>query len=646
MTWLAKSAGSDPPASEMVRNSSPLRTISCPARRQSVKFARSWNPDMRSPDPVSPSAPAREVLESWKEIAVYVGRSVRTVQLWEKEEDFPVHRHQHDKQGTVFAYRDEVDRWRQSRSAPPRPVPPQLVFPAPHAPPATQSPRGRWLAAVALAASVACTVVFALLRLPEPRLAPPAIRSIAVLPFTNSDPRAGHVSDGLTELLIDDLASIPDLRVMARSSVFRYKRREVSPARTGQELKVDAVVTGDLRRETGRFVIRLELIDVRDGAQLWSGSYPAQTASLPVVQRRMAEELARELRGERAAPAPRRTAAKYPPRPEAYEQYLLGLREWNDRRRESLVRSVAHFRRATELDPQFAAAYAGLANAYGVMVGYGQLTASEGTLLTLAAARKALELDPGNAEAHTSIASSSFRSLWDFSSAERDYRRAIHLNPSYATAHQWYGEYLEAMGRFPEARREIETAFAIDPLSAAITSDLCWISFAERRYEQAIAFGRDVEARDPSRTPERCITNALLATGQFDEVLRRLEARSAPAAASLAEAYRKGGPRGFYSARLQGFLRFQPRPEPIIIARHHALLGDRDQAFVWLEKAFEGRASGTPSFHVDPAFDAIRDDARFRALARRIGLPSSALDATDALARQLPNPRSGSSAGR
>lgn len=602
---------------------------------------------MRSADPSPSSAPARDVLESWKEIAAYVGRSVRTVQLWEKDEDFPIHRQQHDKQGTVFAYREEIDRWRESRSAAPRPIPAPSVLPdspgetpakspidaTPPDPVTPGQPRGgRWIAAAVLAAAIACVFVLGVQRLREPRLPTRAIGSIAVLPFTNGDPRSGHVSDGLTELLIDDLASIPGLRVMARSSVFQSQRKGVPPARVGEELKVDAVVTGEMRRESGGLVIRLELIDVRDGAQLWSGIYPAQTASLPVVQRRMFEEVARALRSEGAAPARPRTDPKYTARPDAYEEYLLGLREWNVRRRDSLLRSVAHFRRATELDPQFAAAYAGLANAYGVMIAYDQLTASEGTLLALAAARKALELDPENAEAHTSIASSSFRSLWDFKSAERDYRRALELNPSYATAHQWYGEYLETMGRFPEARREIESAFAIDPLSSAITSDVCWISVAERRYQQALAFGRSVEARDPARAPQRCMVNALLALGEFDEVLRRLEAQGAPAAASVAEAYRKKGPRGFYNARLHGFLRMQPHPEPVTIARHHALLGDRDQAFVWLDKAFAERASATPSFHVDPAFDSIRDDPRFRALAARIGLPSSALDVTDALA--------------
>jgi TolB-like protein len=478
-------------------------------------------------DPLSPPAEAREVLESWKEIAAYLGRSVRAVQLWEKEENLPVHRHQHDKQGTVFSYRDEIDRWRVARSTPSGPVPPHLVFPATtdasqvetlpeSAVPESPRPAWRGLAAALVAAVVIVTSVALLWR--RSFAGAGAIRSIAVLPFL--DTNAGeHVSDGLTELLIDELAMVPDVRVMARGSVFHYKGKPIPPARAGEELGVGAVVTGEVRRENDLYLVRAELIDVRDGAQIWSRRYAVSPAELPSVQRRIRADLSTKLRTAGAA------APKYTTNAEAHEQYLLGLREWHRRsgdgrrRRDALFRSVEHFQRAIELDPQFAAAYAGLANAYGVMVGNDDLAPAEGTIKVLATARKALELDPDNAEALTSIATSSFNNLWDFDGAEEAYRRALALNPNFATAHQWYGNSLAKLGRFEEANREMEVAYQLDPLSAPITAMYCWNLFDQRRYHEAMAFARAVEARDPSRRQPQCLSASLFALGRVREAL-------------------------------------------------------------------------------------------------------------------------------
>jgi TolB-like protein len=553
-------------------------------------------------EPSSRPAASREVLESWKEIAAYLGRSVRAVQLWEKEENLPIHRHQHDKQGTVFAYCDELDRWRRTRST----EPPAL----------TRSTRRYAIFGALLAVAVIVTVA-AIVWNRRSRLEPTAIRSLAVLPFTNSAHAGEHVIDGLTELLIDDLAGLSDLRVMSRSSVFRYKASSLSPARSGQALSVDAVVTGDVREAVDRYGVRVELIDVRDGAQIWARRYESPTAELPALHGRVASDLARLLRG--AAPAP----TKYSARPEAYEEYLLGLRDWNRRSngnnfdRPALASSVRHFERAIDLDPKFAAAHAGLANAFGMMVAYDDLSSGEGTLRVLASARKALELDPNNAEAYTSVATASFFNVWDFAEGERDYRRAIALNPNYATAHQWYALALQALGRFAEGRREMDLAYRLDPLSGPITADMCWSFYHERQFDQAIQFANDVQARDPARAPRRCAAASLIATGNFDAVFG--SAGRAPNEAAR-DAYRSGGVPAFYRARLEHLLGARNRDDNgIVIAATYASLGDFDHAFEWLEKAFERRDSEVPAFHLDPAFDAMRDDPRFTDLARRVG---------------------------
>lgn len=442
----------------------------------------------------------------------------------------------------------------------------------------------------------------------------PPIGAIAVLPFTNSDPRSDHVSDGLTELLIDKLSRLPELRVMARGTVFNYRGRK--PADAGRELDVGAVITGHLRREGAQYAIHVEMIDVRDGAQLWGARYTATPAELPLVQSRIADDLSAQLRRDADTKGRRFAARAYTTNPQAYEQYLLGLKLWNGRGREDLPRSVEHFQRAIELDPNFAAAWSGLANAYGVMAGNGMMSPEEGTMKVLAAARKALALDPENAEAYTSIATTSFRGLWDFEGAERDYRRSLALNPNYATGHQWFADYLRAMGRTGEARREIDTALRLDPLSPAINSSKCYSLVHERLYEEALAF-----AERSARVHQRPIPHCVIAA-QFAE----------------------GAPRPLLERRLQ-LLLSQPDPEassPVEIAETYALLGQPDRAFEWLEKGAKRRSTRITSFHLSPALDSLRDDPRFAALAKRIGIPEAALDE----ARRIMASRPLSPAGR
>ena len=480
--------------------------------------------------------------------------------------------------------------------------------------------RTRTIAAGLVLAVLAISIIGFLMSRPE---SPRPISELAVLPFANADAKSAHVSDGLTEILIDRLSRLSGLRVLARATVFDYKRKKIAPAEAGKELGADAVVTGQLRAEGDGYAIHVELIDVHDGAQLWGQSYTATTAELPSLQDRIAGDLSHQLREGKQ---PKFVACAYTRNPDANEQYLLGLQAWNARDQASLRRSIEFFQRAIQLDPRFAAAYSGLANAYGVMAGNGMMDPKEGAINVLTAAEKALAIDPNNAEAYTSIATTKYRALFDFAGAERDYRRSLDHNPNYATGHQWYSEYLREMGRIEEARGEIELARQLDPLSRPIASAMCWGLITEARFGEAIAFARKSEKL--GRPLPLCVMRAAFDAG--NETMMRAEfARyhDDKNFGALFDAYNSGGRRAFLEKRLELFKQ-QPNYEfayPVDIAETYAMLGRNDEAFAWLDKAFDRRATHITSFHLFAGFDGVRDDPRFIALARRIGLPEASL---------------------
>lgn len=443
-----------------------------------------------------------------------------------------------------------------------------------------------------------------------------AIDTVAVLPFTIDDKQNEHLSDGLTEMLIDNLSRLPNLRVIARTTVFRYKDSDLG--RAARELGVSAVVTGRIRRERDRYTIRVELIDVRDNTQIWGDRFDGGAPDLPSLQNQISEELSLRLR--RGVGRERYLTATA--NPQAYDEHLKGLYAFNKR---ELKKALEHFNRAVEYDPGFAGAWAGIANVYGVMVGYGQLAPEDGVPKTLAAARRALELDPDNAEALTCVASTKYRNLWDFPGAEHDYRRAIASNPNYATAHQWYADYLRSMGRFAEAHRENESAYKLDPFAISTNAMMCYALVYERKYDQALAFTTKAAELDPQLSLTKCRVKTFIIQHDFDSAVSDIEKeypRSVAAQQMIAQ-YRSGGPRSFVRGYLE-FLESMGQPEvnaPTEIAEAYAALGDRDQAFAWLEKAYAHRVSRLTNVNVEPGFDSLRDDPRYDDLLRRIGLP-------------------------
>ena len=459
------------------------------------------------------------------------------------------------------------------------------------------------------------------------RTAPAAksVDSVAVLPFINADRDTQHINDGLTEMLIDTVSRLPGLRVMAPTTVFRYKDRAIDPKRAGQELGVGAVVTGRIRVESGNYIVRVELIDTSDGAQLWSNRYDAATSELPSVGNRIADDLATELRhGDHSTEG----RPRYAPTAEAYELYTRGLFAWKKRQStKDLQDALQYFTAATKQDPKFAAAYAGLSNTYGVMAGYGLISAAEGTAHVIANGQKALDLDPSNAEALTSIATTKFRNVWDFPGAEADYRRALAINPNYATGHEWYSDFLRDMGRPVEARREIDLARSLDPLSTPIMTMKCYNLYYERRYREAIAFVHRMRAVEPTFSAPVCTVNSFLAAGDYDGLVA--EARTfgignvAGHTGQIADPITADSREAFLRNWLDLLLGDEHRNErQVAIAMVYAQLGDRDRAFSWLEQAYQGRTSHVTDIGVEPLLDPLHDDPRWVNLLRRIGLPN------------------------
>lgn len=455
---------------------------------------------------------------------------------------------------------------------------------------------------------------------------------VAVLPFTNlsGQPEQDYFSDSLTDDLITELGSLhPErLRVIARTSAMSYKNATEPPDRIGHALGARFVVEGSVRR-SGDFVrINVELVDVNTQTHLWARSYERQLHDVMAVQGEVARDISSGIQLTLTPQAEARLAHRQPTDPKAYEAYLRGRYFWNKRTEEGLQRARSYFEQAIEDDPGYALAYAGLADAYIELGEYGVLPLKEAMPRAKAAAAKALEIDDELAEAHTSLGAIHCDFDWDWPAAEREFKRANELNPAYATAHQWYAEYLLWMGRFEESKAEMKRAQELDPLSPIINRNLGLPFFLARQYDEAITHFRKTLEVDPmfwanhfmlgwayeeKRDYSRAIAEYETARRVHDSPLtlahlghvhavsgRKREARML-LANLLAESKRRYVPSASIAMVYEG-------------------LGDRDQAFEWLEKGFEERSDWMVQLRVDPRWDTMRSDARFQNLLRRVGL--------------------------
>jgi TolB-like protein len=485
-----------------------------------------------------------------------------------------------------------------------------------------------WLALALLVALGVVTVWM----LYSGRHRPSGIRSLAVLPLENLSGNVSqdYFSDGMTDALITELGQIGGLRVISRTSVMTYKGAHRSLPEIAKDLSVDAVVEGAVLRSGDRVRITAQLIQAADDKHLWARSYDGDLRDTLALQKQVAREIAGEIRIELT---PHEQAVlKSVPRvnPEAYEAYLKGRYFWNKRTAEGLKRAIDYFNQAIEKDPDYAPAYVGLTDSYALAGDwqYGVLSPKEAYPRAKAAATKAIALDSTLGEAHISLAWCLDGFEWDWESAGKEFRRGIELAPGYATGHHWYGWHLAALGRHSEAVAELETAENMDPLSLVIGTDLAEELLIAHRYDEAINQSRKTMNMDPFFALTHYVLGEVFvqkrmyneAIAEFQKAIE-LSPGSAAFTAHLAYAYALSGTRDKAANLLNDLKnRSHDAVSNPCIALVYVGLGEKDQAMVWLEKAYSERFN--PGVLMRPAFDPLRPDPRFQDLLRRIGLQS------------------------
>ena len=441
------------------------------------------------------------------------------------------------------------------------------------------------------------------------------ISSIAVLPFVNATADAGneYLSDGLTESLISTLSQIPDLKVMARSTVFKFKGKEDDPQKIGQSLQVSAVLMGRVTQHGDTLGIQADLVSTLDGSELWGAHYERKLADVTQVQSDITRDLSGRLnRAEPGRPAQQLGQAGTT-NAEAYRLYLEGRQLWHGRTAEGLKKSIVLFQQAIAADPNYALAYTGLADTYNVAPSYvPELTSRQCAALADEASRKAVELDPSSAEAHASRAFS-LANLHKWTEAEPEFRRSLELNPNNATTHYFYAfTFLLAENRQAEAMDQMRAALSLDPLSSIVNSNYAILLMDSRRFPEALAQFQKVLERDGNFQPAHHKLSHLYAmTGRFADAVNELEITFPKPIPVSPDA------KGYLQLNLQ-----MPRTDKsTLVAMAATLLGDRDQAFQYLDKAY---ANGDGELLIDiryPAFDPLRSDPRYKDLMRRLGLP-------------------------
>lgn len=456
-----------------------------------------------------------------------------------------------------------------------------------------------------------------------------SIDSIAVLPFANSskDPESEYLSDGITEGIINKVSQLPKLKVMARSTVFRYKGRDTDAQTVGRELRVRAVLSGRLQHIGDRIIIGVELVDSLDGAQLWGETYNRRLADLVDLQEEVSREIADRLSIRLTGDEKKKLKKKSTENSEAYQLYLKGRYQWNKRTEDGLKRGIALFNEAIENDPSFASAYAGLADSYVTLATNIPLPPRETMPKAKAAAERAIEIDDGLAEAWSSLASVQWWFEWDWEAAEQSYKRAVALNPNYATAHDGYAMLLCARGRFDEAIEQINRAGDLDPLSRIIAVHSGWPFYFARDYESAIRRFRKALELDEHFIPAHgWLGMALGQQHRYREALeafqRALDVDRIPILlAMLGHTHAIAGNRE-QAEEVLTVLDYESRSRyisPYDIAIIHAGLGDRDAALAKLKDAFDDRSAWMVFVDVDPRLDVLREEIAFQKLVDRFG---------------------------
>jgi serine/threonine protein kinase len=461
-----------------------------------------------------------------------------------------------------------------------------------------------------------------------------AITSLAVLPLENAsaDPGAEYLSDGITESIINNLSKLPKLKVMSRSRVFRYKGQQIDPQVVGDELNVRAVMTGRVLQLGGDLVITTELVDVRDGSQLWGEHFKRKLVDIFEVQEEIAKRISEKMEVRLSGAEKKRLFERQTENPEAYQTYLKGRYYWNKRTPQGFLKGIEYFERATRLDPEYSLAYSGLADCYTLLNYAGGLRPTDAMPKAQAAANLAIRIDSNLAEAQNSLAAVKFWYEWNWSAAEKGFRRAIRLDPNYAPAHHWYCWFLLAMGRFDEAIEAGKRALAIDPLALPINMAIGKAYFYARRFDESVTQSQKTLEMDPGFMPALFyLARAYYEVGnngEAIEIAEKLVAASGglPSLTAFFGYMCTGGKSDESRKILETLLPLTSSGEvyisPFAMALIYAGLGETDKALQWLEKAYAERSLLIVYLAVDPAFDNLRSEPRFQKLLQQIGLPT------------------------
>jgi TolB-like protein/Flp pilus assembly protein TadD len=565
-------------------------------------------------------------LESWKEIAAYLGRDVTTVRRWERREGLPVYRILHSKLGSVYSFTTELDTWRDSRA-------PAAATDGADAHPVLKIPwhavRGRrWLVLCGVVIFALLVAVYFTTRSRLRGVPGSKIKSLAVLPLKNlsGDVAQAYFADGMTEALIGRLSEIRDLRVISRTSVMRFKDSQLSVPEIAKMLQVEALVEGSVLREGNRIRVHAQLIRASTDEHFWSETYDRELQDVLALQSEVAQAIAGKVEATITGAERSRLVAARQVSPEVYESYLKGMYGPHNSKAE-VEQQIANFEDSIRKDPTFAPAYVGLVGTYihlqDIFVG---APPAEIRPKVISALRKALEFDPQLSEAHAYLAEM-YQKQWKWVEAEVEFRRALDLKANDALAHRGYADWLACQGRTEEALAWARRAHELDPLGNADT--VGWHLLLGRRYKESIREYRSVLAVHPDSAVARWgLGFALIANNQSKEAIPVLETavsimkRSPGSLDMLAAAHARAGNRPG-ALRLIDELKHVRQKEYVpagAFIDSHLAIGDYEQAFLWCEEAYKEQSAILQWIKVHPLFDPVRSDPRFKDLLHRVGL--------------------------
>jgi TolB-like protein/tetratricopeptide (TPR) repeat protein len=591
--------------------------------------------------------PPETRLESWKEIATYVKRDVSTVQRWEKREGMPVHRHLHDKRGSVYALSSELDAWMQSRR-------PQLEGEGKEQGVATPvdaatDDRGRgtpqalrWLVLGGVAVLGLLAGSYVLSRDRAAHATGPKITSLAVLPLKNlsGDPDQQYFVDGLTDEITANLARLDNLRVVSGASATLSADTRKPLPQIARELNVDAAVTGTVEKSGNRVRVRANLVLGGTNEVLWAEGYDRDLDDVLDLEEEVSQAIAHEVGIKLTPQAQHQLGHRSTRNPEAHDAYLRARYFLDRDDKEGATRCLQYFQEAIAKDPSYAAAYSGLSRCYDLAYYFDMFSYSEAVAKQRAATVKAVELDEGLGEAHSALADYYFEHAWDFRAAEREYQRALELDPNSASVHEDYSFFLQRIGRANEAVKEIQRARELDPLSLHLADAVAWSLLYTRRYDEAVDQFHKVLEMDPNyRRSLWGLARVYEVQGKYKEAIAEcLKIPALPKIDPFAKVlfsyrcslyqkvYRTSGRerinrKWFESSRQEIKDYVKASDDLYFVTALYAASGEDDKALDLLEQLYARRDNDLVQLKVDPRMDNLRSNPRFQALLRRMNFP-------------------------